>query len=103
MPIYNFKLTVTNSLTALQYWCPHCHRRLLLKLDTQPRSHLVVEVCIQQGMSRHVYCTPPPPTGHPTPSNLAPTPQWSAESLTGETIQFLKRTFKMIIINQKQT
>ena len=26
------------------------HRRLLLKQDTQPRSHLVVEVCIQQGI-----------------------------------------------------
>ena len=29
---------------------------LLLKLDTQPRSHLVVEVCIQRGI-----CTAPHP------------------------------------------
>ena len=32
------------------------HRRLLLKLDTHPCSHLVVEVCIQWGM-----CTVPHP------------------------------------------
>ena len=25
----------------------HCHRLLLLKLDTQPRSNLVMEVCVQ--------------------------------------------------------
>ena len=45
------------------------HRRLLLKLDAQPCSHLVVEVPIQQGM-----CTvhhplqhgiPPPPGAMP--------------------------------------
>ena len=32
------------------------HRRLLLKQDTQPRSHLVVEVCIHEA-----YVLPPPP------------------------------------------
>ena len=26
--------------------------------------------CIQRGMSRHVYCTPPPPTWHPPPPIL---------------------------------
>ena len=45
-----------------------CHRLLLLKLDTQPHSHLGVDVCIQRGMSRHVYCTPHPPMWYPTPS-----------------------------------
>ena len=69
------------------------HRLLLLKPDTQPQSHLLVEVCIKWGMDhysegteriivksvcmslrysgpwkRHVYFTPPPPTWHPTPS-----------------------------------
>ena len=44
------------------------HRLLLLKLDTRPCSHLVVEVCIQWVMSSHVYFTPPPPMWHPTPS-----------------------------------
>ena len=38
------------------------HRRLLLKLDIQPRSHLVVEVCIQRGM-----CTVTNPLQHGTP------------------------------------
>ena len=39
------------------------YRHLLLKLDTQPRSHLVVKVCIQQG----IYTAP-------HPSNIAPYP-----------------------------
>ena len=34
----------------------------MLKLDTQPRSHLVMEVCIQQDM-----CTAPHPLQHGTP------------------------------------
>ena len=40
-----------------------CHRQLLLKLDTQPSSHLVVEVCIQRGM-----CTATHPLQHGTPA-----------------------------------
>ena len=32
------------------------HRCLLLKLDIQPRSHLLIEFCIQWGI-----CTAPPP------------------------------------------
>ena len=31
----------------------YIHRLLLLKLDTQPRSHLLVEVCIEQGMDHY--------------------------------------------------
>ena len=48
------------------------HRRLLLKLDTQPSSHLVEDVCIQRGI-----CTAPhalqygsPPTPGTMPHSL---------------------------------
>ena len=45
------------------------YRHLLLKLDTQPRSHLVVKVCIQQGIytAPHPlqHDTPPPPGAMP--------------------------------------
>ena len=41
------------------------HRLLLLKLDKQTRSHLVVEVCIQRGICT---VTHPPLMWHPTPS-----------------------------------
>ena len=58
------------------------HRLLLLKLDTQPCSHLVVKVAsneacqgmftvphpIQHGTPPPLIWHPPPPTGHPTPS-----------------------------------
>ena len=37
------------------------HRCLLLKLDTQPRSHLFVEVCIERGI-----CTAPHPLQYGT-------------------------------------
>ena len=40
----------------------YVHRSLSLKLDIQPRSHLVVEVCIQRGM-----CTVTNPLQHGTP------------------------------------
>ena len=45
------------------------HRLLLLKLDKQPRSHLVVEVCIQWGLCMH-----------PTPSKYKP---YLLQDLTG--------------------
>ena len=45
------------------------HGPLLFKLDTQPQSHLVVEVCIQQGICTALqalqYGTPPPPGAMP--------------------------------------
>ena len=45
---------------------PLYHRRLLFKLDTLLRSHLVVEVIIQRGI-----CTaPPPPILYSTPPSL---------------------------------
>ena len=58
-------------------YCPHSwkilsfslkHRRLLLQLDTQARSHLVVEFYIQQGI-----CTAPHPLryGSPPPPSLS--------------------------------
>ena len=50
------------------------HRRLLLKLDTLPCSHLVVEVCIQQGM-----CTVPHPLQHGTPPPPGAIPCWLQE------------------------
>ena len=48
--LFHTRLTFRNGLY---------HRSLLLKLDTQPRSHLVVEDCIQQGI-----CTAPTPSRH---------------------------------------
>ena len=72
-----FQLFAFQTFTLSQLLCIiNCccdHRLLLLKLDTQPRSHLVVEdesneAC--QGM----FTVPTPSNVAPTPSNIAPHP-----------------------------
>ena len=52
------------------------HRRLLLKLYQQPRSHLVVEGCIQQGL-----CTVPHPSKHMPCSLQEKTGRWCHRSV----------------------
>ena len=61
LPIYSLNYYLKLFLEDLKCFGVYSHRRLLLKLDTKPFSHLVVEVCIQQGM-----CIAPQPLKHGT-------------------------------------
>ena len=62
-PLHN--RTYIQYLVNKEYFSELYHRRLLLKLDTQPRSHLLVEFCILQGI-----CTAPHPLQCGTPPLL---------------------------------